>query len=210
MQSPCSPRSRFPRLALQPLALAAALALGSLTMTASAQSAPSVTVSDGTLLSVSSQAEARRVPDIARLSTGVVTQAADANAAMRANSEQMSKVVAAIKAAGIATGTEAEASNSEFDGDAADAGDAPQADLADDEEHSDDGTAGIDTATVAHDEVPADADPQDSALPGDPEAAPGERAADVNDPEQDNAVETTTVPAQYADDAETAESEQEK
>jgi len=36
------------------------------------------------------------------MSTGVVTRAADANAAMRANAEQMAKVVAAIKAAGIA------------------------------------------------------------------------------------------------------------
>ena len=57
---------------------------------------------DGTLLSVSAQAEARRTPDIALVSTGVVTQAADANAAMRANAEQMAKVVAAIRAAGIA------------------------------------------------------------------------------------------------------------
>ncbi|HEY4555969.1 MAG TPA: SIMPL domain-containing protein [Lysobacter sp.] len=57
---------------------------------------------DGTLLSVSAQAEARRTPDIATVSAGVVTQAADANAAMRANAEQMAKVVAAIRAAGIA------------------------------------------------------------------------------------------------------------
>lgn len=70
-------------------------------MTASAQTAATV-ASDGTLLSVSVQAEARRVPDIAILSAGVVTQAADANAALRANAEEMTKVVAAIKAAGIA------------------------------------------------------------------------------------------------------------
>ena len=36
--------------------------------------------------------------------------------------------------------------------------------------------------------------PQDNAPMGTPEAAPGERAADENDREQDNAVETTTVP----------------
>jgi len=58
--------------------------------------------SDGTLLAVSAQAEARRVPDVATLSAGVVTQAADANAALRANATQMDKVMAAIKAAGIA------------------------------------------------------------------------------------------------------------
>jgi len=90
------------RLALRPLALAAALALGACSpMTSTAQTTPYV-ATDGTLLSVSAQAEAKRVPDIATLSTGVVTQAADANAAMRANAEQMAKVVAAIKAAGIA------------------------------------------------------------------------------------------------------------
>ncbi|KGM54935.1 hypothetical protein N800_01240 [Lysobacter daejeonensis GH1-9] len=36
--------------------------------------------------------------------------------------------------------------------------------------------------------------PQDTAPMGTPEAAPGERAADENDHEQDNAVATTTVP----------------
>ncbi len=57
---------------------------------------------DGTLLSVSASADAKRVPDVANMSTGVVTQAADANAAMRANAVQMDKVMAAIRAAGIA------------------------------------------------------------------------------------------------------------
>ena len=38
---------------------------------------------------------------MATISTGVVTQAADANAAMRANAAQMDKVMAAIRAAGI-------------------------------------------------------------------------------------------------------------
>ena len=56
----------------------------------------------GTLLSVSASADATRVPDVATISTGVVTQAADANAAMRANAVQMDKVMAAIRAAGIA------------------------------------------------------------------------------------------------------------
>ena len=90
------------RSTLRPLALAAALALGATaTMTASAQNAPHMMTTDGTLLSVSAQAEAKRVPDIATVSTGVVTQAADANSAMRANAEQMAKVIAAIKAAGV-------------------------------------------------------------------------------------------------------------
>lgn len=94
----------MPRNSLAPLLLALALALGGAPMSASAQApAPGYAVaSDGTLLSVSAQAEARRVPDVATISAGVVTQAADANAAMRANAEQMARVMAAIKAAGIA------------------------------------------------------------------------------------------------------------
>lgn len=94
----------MPHVPLRSLLLASALALGCTTMTACAQNAtPTLaTSSDGTLLSVSAQAEASRVPDVASLSTGVVSQAADANAALRANAEQMGKVMAAIKAAGIA------------------------------------------------------------------------------------------------------------
>ena len=85
------------------LLLACGLALGTVTMTTSAQDTPRhIASSDGTLLSVSARAEASRTPDIATLSTGVVTQAADANAAMRANAEQMAKLMDAIKAAGIA------------------------------------------------------------------------------------------------------------
>jgi len=71
-------------------------------MTAHAQNAPAVVASDATLLNISAQAEARRVPDVATLSAGVVTQAADGNTAMRENAVQMDKVMAAIKAAGIA------------------------------------------------------------------------------------------------------------
>jgi uncharacterized protein YggE len=73
-------------------------------MTACAQTSPAAYAmpTDGTLLSVSASADAKRVPDVATISTGVVTQAADANAAMRANAAQMDKVMAAIRAAGIA------------------------------------------------------------------------------------------------------------
>ena len=89
------------RTALAPLLLSLSLALG-VSMTANAQTVPAVVASDATLLNVSAQAEARRVPDVATLSAGVVTQAADGNAAMRDNAVQMDKVMAAIKAAGIA------------------------------------------------------------------------------------------------------------
>jgi uncharacterized protein YggE len=93
--------SLIPRRAPGTLLLASLLLAG----VATAQTAPVATPvisSDGTLLSVAAQADARHVPDVATLSTGVVTQASDANAAMRANATQMEKVMAAIKAAGIA------------------------------------------------------------------------------------------------------------
>jgi len=105
--------SKLSQQSLRPLLLATALSLSTFAMTSSAQNAhagadmapmasnPMVS-SDGTLLSVSAQAEARRVPDVATISAGVVTQAVDANAAMRANATQMDKVMGAIKAAGIA------------------------------------------------------------------------------------------------------------
>ncbi|RMH91176.1 SIMPL domain-containing protein [Lysobacter pythonis] len=73
--------------------------------TANAQSAlapPTVASSDGTLLSVSAEASSTRVPDIAMISTGVVSRAADTATAMRQNAEQMAKVMAALKQAGIA------------------------------------------------------------------------------------------------------------
>ena len=105
------PRSILPRPSknvLRPLLLAAALSLGAFAMNAFAQNATqdsdvaTTTSRDGTLLSVSAQAESKRVPDVATISAGVVTQAADANGAMRANAAQMDKVMAQIKAAGVA------------------------------------------------------------------------------------------------------------
>ncbi len=92
------------RSSLRPLLLAAALAFGVTAMAACAQdnAAGYAVPADATLLSVSAQADAKRVPDVATISAGVVTQAADANAAMRAKAVQMDKVMAAIKAAGIA------------------------------------------------------------------------------------------------------------
>lgn len=89
---------------LRPLMLALSLALGTMTMSAHAQTAASgyAIPADGTLLNVSAQAEASRAPDVATVSAGVVTQAADGNTALRQNAEQMTRVVAAIKAAGVA------------------------------------------------------------------------------------------------------------
>lgn len=83
------------KLLLAPLLLLAAVpAFAQMTQ-------PTVGV-NGTLLNVSSNAEATRIPDVARISAGVVTQAVDSNSALRANALQMDKVMAAIKKSGIA------------------------------------------------------------------------------------------------------------
>jgi uncharacterized protein YggE len=98
----------MPHASKSVLLFAAALSLSLFAMNAPAQNASSdasvatTASSDGTLLSVSAEAESRRVPDVATISAGVVTQSADANSAMRANATQMDKVMAAIKAAGVA------------------------------------------------------------------------------------------------------------
>jgi uncharacterized protein YggE len=82
----------------------AALLLGFAVLAATACSRPAPGGSDAatTLVTVSAYAEARRAPDIATLSTGVMSLAPDANGAIRRNAEQMTRVVAAIRAAGIA------------------------------------------------------------------------------------------------------------
>jgi len=90
------------RPVLSPLLIALSLAMGACMTANAAVPAPTIAPVQGTLLNVSSNAEARRVPDVATISAGVVTQAADGNTAMRQNAQQMDKVLAAIKAAGIA------------------------------------------------------------------------------------------------------------
>lgn len=80
-----------------------ALLAGTLPMTSHAQSATGFTLpADATLLAIQVQGEASRKPDIATLSTGVVTEAPDANTALRENARRMTAVVQAIRAAGIA------------------------------------------------------------------------------------------------------------
>ncbi|MBS0214672.1 MAG: SIMPL domain-containing protein [Proteobacteria bacterium] len=87
----------------RPLALSLALAaLAPMTLHAQPTPQAAIADSDGTLLSVSADGTSKRVPDVATISTGVVTRAADANAAMRENANQMARVMAAIKAAGVA------------------------------------------------------------------------------------------------------------
>ena len=95
-QRSLKPFTRFARALLPGLATLGGTAC-SRTGTAADESDPKTT-----LVTVSAHAEARRPPDIAVLSTGVVSLAPDANGAIRGNAEKMSGVVAAIRAAGIA------------------------------------------------------------------------------------------------------------
>jgi uncharacterized protein YggE len=56
----------------------------------------------GTRLEISARGEVKRVPDIATISAGVVTQAADARTALSDNSARMARVIAALRKAGVA------------------------------------------------------------------------------------------------------------
>jgi uncharacterized protein YggE len=69
---------------------------------AAAQQAVQPVLLDGTLLDVSAMGTSTRVPDLAVIQAGVVTQAATAAQAMQQNNAQMTKVLAALRNAGIA------------------------------------------------------------------------------------------------------------
>jgi uncharacterized protein YggE len=57
---------------------------------------------DATVLDVSATGHVARVPDVATIRAGVVTQQASAAAALSSNAERMAKVLATLRAAGIA------------------------------------------------------------------------------------------------------------
>lgn len=57
---------------------------------------------DGTILDVSAEGRTTRVPDVATIRAGVVTQASTAAAALSANAQRMTRVLAALKKAGVA------------------------------------------------------------------------------------------------------------
>jgi uncharacterized protein YggE len=82
-------------IAILALTLAAAPALGQ------TMPVPVQTIS-GTVLEVSAEGQSTRTPDVATITAGVVTQAADAAGAMRENASRMERVIAALKRAGIA------------------------------------------------------------------------------------------------------------
>jgi uncharacterized protein len=59
-------------------------------------------VINGTRLEISVRGEVKRVPDVAVISTGVITQSTDAATVMRDNAARMARVLAALKRAGVA------------------------------------------------------------------------------------------------------------
>ncbi|MDE2621007.1 MAG: SIMPL domain-containing protein, partial [Sphingomonadales bacterium] len=100
-------------MTLRPLTLAAALAtgavLGALPGAALAQTArpappasPAAPAQAPTLLSLSAEGKVSRTPDIATFSAGVVSQGKTASEALRANAADMTRVIAALKRAGVA------------------------------------------------------------------------------------------------------------
>lgn len=78
-----------------PLILAAALL-------PAAAAAETPILPDATILDVSATGRVTRVPDVATVRAGVVTQQATAAAALASNAERMAKVLATLRAAGIA------------------------------------------------------------------------------------------------------------
>ena len=84
------------------LVAAFALSAAAIPAAVSAQSAPQLPGLAGTRLDISASGESRRVPDVAIISAGVVTRAPTAAAAIAQNAARMERVLAALKAAGIA------------------------------------------------------------------------------------------------------------
>ena len=84
------------------LILGAALALSALPLAPAAAQTQPAAVLNGTRLDVVATGEVSRVPDLARISAGVVSVAPTATAALAQNATQMASVRAALKRAGIA------------------------------------------------------------------------------------------------------------
>ena len=85
---------------LPALALIAAVPVAS---AAQAQTTTPAAVPDGTILSVTATGKTSAIPDLATIDAGVVTQSATAAAALSDNAARMDRVLAALKAAGIAS-----------------------------------------------------------------------------------------------------------
>lgn len=84
--------------------LATAVALATLPLTlspAAAQVTPTI-VADGAILDITAQGETTRVPDVATIRAGVVTQGTTAAVALAENAKRMAAVLDALKRAGVA------------------------------------------------------------------------------------------------------------
>ena len=84
-------------------AFVAALALGAAAIpsAAAAQQAAITQTIAGTRLDLNATGEVTRVPDVAIISAGVVSRSATATGALQDTADRMSKVLAALKRAGV-------------------------------------------------------------------------------------------------------------
>ncbi|OQW78423.1 MAG: hypothetical protein BVN33_00850 [Proteobacteria bacterium ST_bin13] len=80
----------------------AGLAIAQPLAPAVAQSPQPAAMMDGTILDVVAEGTTSRVPDLATIRTGVVTQSATASAALADNAARMARVLAALSRAGVA------------------------------------------------------------------------------------------------------------
>lgn len=83
-------------------ALAGAVAAGTAAPSLAAAQTPSAVSPGATLLTVSADGKVTRTPDLATFSAGVVSQGKTASEAMAANAADMTRVIAALKKAGVA------------------------------------------------------------------------------------------------------------
>lgn len=84
------------------MVIGSALAAAAMATPAAAEAQAVQPALTGTRLDVTARGDVRRVPDVAIISAGVVTNAADAAGAMQENATRMNRVLAALKRAGVA------------------------------------------------------------------------------------------------------------
>jgi uncharacterized protein YggE len=82
--------------------LGSAMMVAAMASPAMANAEVTQTVISGTRLDITARGDVHRIPDIAVISAGVTTNAADAANAMQDNANRMSRVLAALKKAGVA------------------------------------------------------------------------------------------------------------
>lgn len=87
---------------MKSMLLALAISAAALPTAALAQTAQVMVPMTGTRLDISATGEVSRVPDIAIISAGVVTRQPTATVAIQQNTTRMERVLAALKAAGVA------------------------------------------------------------------------------------------------------------